>query len=298
MQEITLFEDEAIVQISGKYQHYIQSLVFITNRGRFLMAGQPYGASFNFYPAHSESELRLLSGQVHYAITSIGAHWGIVYKPRRCTSSASVRSGQTSHLGEEPTQGSGRHDHCPTSPDQRGSAKPQQVSETEPRRVKLTKPVVLWTQQDVCKWLRKHCPLQYQAYSNSFKQHDITGRALMRLTDRKLERMGVEQDAQRQHVLRQALQLRVREEVRNCLLTQVSVSRNADIAGLPLGQLLNKEDMERSAQPTATCPGPEVGVRAGATQPGKASLFSNPGRSASSDRKEGLCLRSQAELLF
>ncbi|NXK83383.1 SAM12 protein, partial [Amazona guildingii] len=41
--------------------------------------------------------------------------------------------------------------------------------------VKLTKPVALWTQQDVCKWLKKHCPNQYQIYSESFKQHDITG---------------------------------------------------------------------------------------------------------------------------
>nr|XP_025044301.1 sterile alpha motif domain-containing protein 12 isoform X3 [Pelodiscus sinensis] len=40
--------------------------------------------------------------------------------------------------------------------------------------VKLTKPVALWTQQDVCKWLKKHCPNQYQIYSESFKQHDIT----------------------------------------------------------------------------------------------------------------------------
>lgn len=43
----------------------------------------------------------------------------------------------------------------------------------------------------------------------------------MRLTDRKLERMGIVQESQRQHILRQALQLRVREEVRTLqLLTQ------------------------------------------------------------------------------
>ncbi|TNN36896.1 Sterile alpha motif domain-containing protein 12 [Liparis tanakae] len=42
--------------------------------------------------------------------------------------------------------------------------------------VKLSKPVALWTQQDVCKWLKKHCPDQHQVYSDSFKQHDITGK--------------------------------------------------------------------------------------------------------------------------
>ncbi|KAM9419939.1 sterile alpha motif domain-containing protein 12-like isoform 5-T5 [Salvelinus alpinus] len=87
--------------------------------------------------------------------------------------------------------------------------------------VKLSKPVALWTQQDVCKWLKKHCPKQHQIYSDSFKQHDITGRALMRLTDRKLERMGIMQEGQRQYILQQVLQLRVREEVRTLqLLTQ------------------------------------------------------------------------------
>ncbi|XP_072459334.1 sterile alpha motif domain-containing protein 12 isoform X13 [Notamacropus eugenii] len=87
--------------------------------------------------------------------------------------------------------------------------------------VKLSKPVALWTQQDVCKWLKKHCPNQYQIYSESFKQHDITGRALLRLTDKKLERMGIAQENLRQHILQQVLQLKVREEVRNLqLLTQ------------------------------------------------------------------------------
>lgn len=112
-------------------------------------------------------------------------------------------------------------------PYQRRSLPHRSVSESEltrPGFVKLSKPVALWTQQDVCKWLKKHCPNQHQIYSDSFKQHDITGRALMRLTDRKLERMGIMQEAQRQHILQQVLQLRVREEVRTLqLLTQASL---------------------------------------------------------------------------
>ncbi|KAI1901574.1 hypothetical protein AGOR_G00035810 [Albula goreensis] len=129
----------------------------------------------------------------------------------------------TSNLEEELVdQGPGRDYHSPDFQDQTGSAEVSQ-----PRHVKLTKPVALWTQQDVCKWLRKHCPLRYHTYSDSFKQHDITGRALMRLTDRKLERMGIEQETQRQHVLQQVLQLRVREEVRNLqLLTQASLENS------------------------------------------------------------------------
>ncbi|XP_060631798.2 sterile alpha motif domain-containing protein 12 isoform X2 [Anolis sagrei] len=101
-------------------------------------------------------------------------------------------------------------------PESKGTPKRQQgESETSKSNiVKLTKPVALWTQQDVCKWLKKHCPNQYQIYS----------RALLRLTDKKLERMGIAQESLRQHILQQVLQLKVREEVRNLqLLTQASI---------------------------------------------------------------------------
>ncbi|XP_030644406.1 zymogen granule membrane protein 16-like [Chanos chanos] len=74
-----LFDGEFIVQISGKYSHYIQNLQIVTNRGRFLQAGQPYGTSFNLYPTNSQSELRILSGRYHGGLTSIGAHWAIRY---------------------------------------------------------------------------------------------------------------------------------------------------------------------------------------------------------------------------
>uniref|UniRef100_M3XPL4 Sterile alpha motif domain containing 12 n=2 Tax=Mustela putorius furo TaxID=9669 RepID=M3XPL4_MUSPF len=107
--------------------------------------------------------------------------------------------------------------------DQKGTPKrlPTEAETAKSATVKLSKPVALWTQQDVCKWLKKHCPNQYQIYSESFRQHDITGRALLRLTDKKLERMGIAQENLRQHILQQVLQLKVREEVRNLqLLTQ------------------------------------------------------------------------------
>ncbi|XP_051465758.1 sterile alpha motif domain-containing protein 12 isoform X4 [Apus apus] len=101
----------------------------------------------------------------------------------------------------------------PKGPEAKETPKRQQVEPeiSKSGTVKLTKPVALWTQQDVCKWLKKHCPNQYQIYS----------RALLRLTDKKLERMGIAQESLRQHILQQVLQLKVREEVRNLqLLTQ------------------------------------------------------------------------------
>ncbi|XP_059840168.1 sterile alpha motif domain-containing protein 12 isoform X2 [Hypanus sabinus] len=123
------------------------------------------------------------------------------------------------------------------------------VPETEsvksnPGQVKLSKPVALWTQQEVCKWLKKHCPNQYQTYSESFKQHDITGRALLRLTDKKLERMGIVQEAQRQHVLQQVLHLRVREEVRNLqLLTQAGIVQQTSRTRRPSVSIQKRETL-------------------------------------------------------
>ncbi|MGH0136143.1 UNVERIFIED_CONTAM: hypothetical protein FKN15_009783, partial [Acipenser sinensis] len=92
------------------------------------------------------------------------------------------------------------------------------VYHTSPTLTSLSKPVVLWTQQDVCKWLKKHCPHNYLTYVEAFSHHAITGRALLRLNGEKLERMGIVQETLRQEVLQQVLQLQVREEVRNLQL--------------------------------------------------------------------------------
>uniref|UniRef100_A0A452VA06 Sterile alpha motif domain containing 10 n=1 Tax=Ursus maritimus TaxID=29073 RepID=A0A452VA06_URSMA len=72
---------------------------------------------------------------------------------------------------------------------------------TSPSLGGLTRPVVLWSQQDVCKWLKKYCPHNYLVYVEAFSQHAITGRALLRLNGEKLQRMGLAQEAQRQEVL-------------------------------------------------------------------------------------------------
>uniref|UniRef100_A0A8C5TBX7 Sterile alpha motif domain containing 10 n=1 Tax=Malurus cyaneus samueli TaxID=2593467 RepID=A0A8C5TBX7_9PASS len=100
----------------------------------------------------------------------------------------------------------------------------------------LVKPVVLWTQQDVCKWLKKHCPHNYLVYVEAFSHHAITGRALLRLNGEKLQRMGIVLETQRQEVLQQVLQLQVREEVRNLqLLSQGRAEGQGEALGLGCG---------------------------------------------------------------
>ncbi|XP_031442089.1 zymogen granule membrane protein 16-like [Clupea harengus] len=83
--EIELFDDEFIVQISGKFAHYIQTIMIITNRGRSLIAGQPSGQTFNMYGGHPMAELRFLSGRFHGGLTSIASHWAVLSMPTNGT---------------------------------------------------------------------------------------------------------------------------------------------------------------------------------------------------------------------
>ncbi|XP_063065685.1 sterile alpha motif domain-containing protein 10a [Engraulis encrasicolus] len=92
------------------------------------------------------------------------------------------------------------------------------VYHTSPILPSLYRPVVLWSQQDVCRWLKKHCPHNYLTYVEAFSHHAITGRALLRLNGEKLERMGLVQETLRQELLQQVLQLQVQEEGRNLQL--------------------------------------------------------------------------------
>nr|KAF6426832.1 sterile alpha motif domain containing 12 [Molossus molossus] len=165
-------------------------------------------------------------------------HCGL--SPRGIDHPARAEGIQLQIEGEAVESQSIKNKHFQKVLDQKGTPKRLQAeAETaKSAAVKLSKPVALWTQQDVCKWLKKHCPSQYQIYSESFKQHDITGRALLRLTDKKLERMGIAQENLRQHILQQVLQLKVREEVRNLqLLTQGALLRRGGggFGGLLLG---------------------------------------------------------------
>ncbi|XP_053565417.1 sterile alpha motif domain-containing protein 12-like [Bombina bombina] len=89
----------------------------------------------------------------------------------------------------------------------------------------LEKPVCDWTVHDVCHWLQIG-PLQDEAgLFQAVYTHNISGRALLRLTDNLLQRMGIDQKNQRRVILIEVLQLRLQQEVQQLLyITQEQTS--------------------------------------------------------------------------
>ncbi|XP_077991513.1 sterile alpha motif domain-containing protein 12-like [Glandiceps talaboti] len=75
-----------------------------------------------------------------------------------------------------------------------------------------SKSVFMWNVVDVTKWLRRYCPTYYGLYGNIFEEHEISGRALVKLDMRKLEQMGIPSREHRSELLNYILKLRVKHE--------------------------------------------------------------------------------------
>ncbi|KAL9704606.1 hypothetical protein quinque_008124 [Culex quinquefasciatus] len=75
------------------------------------------------------------------------------------------------------------------------------------------KPVYLWTVADSQKWLRRHCSERGATYSDLFQKHEITGRALLRITDDSLHRMGIEDEKDREDILREMIKQRLKTDI-------------------------------------------------------------------------------------
>ncbi|KAK2168951.1 hypothetical protein LSH36_13g20010 [Paralvinella palmiformis] len=74
------------------------------------------------------------------------------------------------------------------------------------------KVLYFWCSTDVNKWLKKHCRPYHQLYGDLFVEHDISGRALIRLNDYKLQEIGIEDSNHREDILRNILQLKLKTE--------------------------------------------------------------------------------------
>ncbi|CBY21780.1 unnamed protein product [Oikopleura dioica] len=85
------------------------------------------------------------------------------------------------------------------------------TSSLRPRPAENRKDVFTWTVDEVVNWLCRNCSGDISArYSQSFRFHDINGRALMRLDDEKLERLGVDHPNHRYELLNEILKQKLR----------------------------------------------------------------------------------------
>ncbi|XP_063536878.1 protein aveugle [Cydia strobilella] len=80
-------------------------------------------------------------------------------------------------------------------------------------RATRPKAVYLWTEADVQKWLSRHCSDYYNLYWQRFHEHDITGRALIRINDTTLLRMGITNKEHRDAIWREILKLRLKTDI-------------------------------------------------------------------------------------
>uniref|UniRef100_A0A674IV31 SAM domain-containing protein n=1 Tax=Terrapene triunguis TaxID=2587831 RepID=A0A674IV31_9SAUR len=79
------------------------------------------------------------------------------------------------------------------------------------------KPVAQWMVPEVCAWLSSRALGAQGPLVQAARSHAISGRALLRLTEGTLQRMGVAPGSQRRQLLQEVLQLRVQQEVQELL---------------------------------------------------------------------------------
>nr|CAG4643656.1 EOG090X0LJK [Ilyocryptus agilis] len=86
------------------------------------------------------------------------------------------------------------------------------VNKPKPKATR-PKPVYLWTTYDVQKWFRRQCSDFYMAYSELIVQHEVCGRALLRMNDVSLERLGIHNSDHREEIWRQITKLRLKADI-------------------------------------------------------------------------------------
>ncbi|CAG0897475.1 unnamed protein product [Cyprideis torosa] len=73
------------------------------------------------------------------------------------------------------------------------------------------RPYYQWTNGEVIKWFQRHCP-EYD-YGELFRQHDVTGRALVQMNEFSLQRLGITDSQHRRKIWREILKLRLKTDM-------------------------------------------------------------------------------------
>ncbi|KAM4522015.1 sterile alpha motif domain-containing protein 12-like [Odontesthes bonariensis] len=70
-----------------------------------------------------------------------------------------------------------------------------------------------WSVEEVLEWVQERLPEHMDTLHKGIIKHDISGRALLRLKERHLGLLGVEDEEQQQEILQDLLLLKVQEEI-------------------------------------------------------------------------------------
>ncbi|XP_075166138.1 sterile alpha motif domain-containing protein aveugle [Haematobia irritans] len=80
------------------------------------------------------------------------------------------------------------------------------------KKMAKPKPVYLWNVSDVQKWFRR-VNSEYLQYLELFSKHEITGRALLRINDSSLQRMGVTNNRDREAIFREIVKQKLKTDI-------------------------------------------------------------------------------------
>jgi hypothetical protein len=86
-----------------------------------------------------------------------------------------------------------------------------------------------WNKGDVIKFLKRLCNEYGDEYAELFLKHEINGRALLRLNDNSLKRMGITDDNKRELILKEILKQKLKTymiEIRDLELMNNNVYEN------------------------------------------------------------------------
>ncbi|XP_072017608.1 protein aveugle-like [Amphiura filiformis] len=98
--------------------------------------------------------------------------------------------------------------------------KEDEKHQQKPSSRKVKRSVFLWTNSEVMRWLRKKHIQYYSLYNHVFKDHDISGKSLVRLNHIKLEKMGITDLDHRSDLLEHILRLKLKHELHELKLLQ------------------------------------------------------------------------------
>lgn len=89
------------------------------------------------------------------------------------------------------------------------------TSQTPRPRGKVARPKLCyqWTTADVQKWFKRHCSEYFQLYAHLFSSNDITGKALVRISEGTLLRMGIKNPEHLEAIWREILKLRLKADI-------------------------------------------------------------------------------------